>query len=215
MILMEGKALSGAELAEAIQSGASSPTLATVTGMVRASEMEGHVQFAQGGCSTWIELPVELIESATQVGERPCTNGINPVYVITLYDSEDPVAAVLSQLLAKASSPSAVGGATQSSAQYQPHPHLSQPGSTPTQAFRQESRLGPDAYPRFSPPAASSMQRAAPWHMPGGGAYGGGAFNQFGCWFKCCDEWTQCCIPTPYGTDCWTCCAREVDCCLW
>lgn len=46
----------------------------------------------------------------------------------------------------------------------------------------------------------------------------GGLFGAWGCWEStCCAQWGRCCLPTPRGVRCWTCCVREEKCtrCIW
>lgn len=46
----------------------------------------------------------------------------------------------------------------------------------------------------------------------------GGMFGAWGCWDStCCVQWGRCCMPTPRGRRCWTCCVREEPCerCIW
>jgi hypothetical protein len=54
----------------------------------------------------------------------------------------------------------------------------------------------------------------------GGGGFGlgGGGLNAWGCWnTRCCTRWGQCCLPTPRGRQCWTCCIEDEACerCIW
>ena len=46
----------------------------------------------------------------------------------------------------------------------------------------------------------------------------GGGLAAWGCWEStCCEQWGLCCLPTPRGRMCWTCCTRSGPCtrCIW
>ena len=97
---MERQVLSGSELEEALRSGSLNEPSYEIEGMLRVSEKLHVVQFAPGGCDTWIELPVELIEHAERTGDRPCRDGSYPVFRIRLREPGDPVSqALLTALL--------------------------------------------------------------------------------------------------------------------
>jgi hypothetical protein len=92
---MERQVLSGSELEEALRSGSLNEPSFEIEGMVRVSEKLGIVQIAPGGCETWIELPVELIEHSERSGDRPCRDRIYPVFKIRLIEPSDPVSQML------------------------------------------------------------------------------------------------------------------------
>ena len=103
---MPGQTFSGQALVEALRSGElDQPAGVVLSGMVKESEQPDHIAFARGGCETWIDLPVSLIEQAEHVGQRPCDDHAHPLFRITLRESDDPQAKLLAQLLTTGARP--------------------------------------------------------------------------------------------------------------
>jgi len=101
---MERQVLSGAELEESLRSGSLDQADVQIEGMLRFSVERGVTQFSPGDCDTWIDLPVELLESAERTGDQRCRDGINPVFLIKFKQPSDPMgkmllAALLSALM--------------------------------------------------------------------------------------------------------------------
>jgi hypothetical protein len=92
---MERQVLSGSELEEALRSGSLNEPSYEIEGMVRLSEKLGIVQFAPGGCDTWIELPVKLIGHGERTGDRPCRDRTYPVFRMRLIEPSDPISQML------------------------------------------------------------------------------------------------------------------------
>ena len=97
---MPGRTFTGQTLVDALSAGEFEHPGVALTGMVKPSEQPDHVAFARGGCDTWVDLPVSMIEQAEHVGNRPCEDHSHPVFRITLSESDDPQAKLLGQLLA-------------------------------------------------------------------------------------------------------------------
>jgi hypothetical protein len=70
---------------------------------------------------------------------------------------------------------------------------------------------------------AEVVPAQAPVPLAGGeagsiGEVAGGILGAWGCWEStCCAKWGRCCLPTPRGRRCWTCCVRSERCtrCIW
>src|SRR5688572_25933141 len=99
-----GATYSGESLAAAVQDGSledrSLRSALEITGMVKASDQPDHIQFARGGCDSWLELPTGAIAEAEHLGQRPCGDHVHPVVKIRLVEPEDSYAQVLASLLA-------------------------------------------------------------------------------------------------------------------
>jgi len=97
---MNEKSLSGAELEKAMREGGLNQATAVLTGMVKASEKNGHIGFSQSGCHAWVDLPTKMIEHAQHIGHRSCQDHSHPWVKITLKEPDDPEGRVLLSLLA-------------------------------------------------------------------------------------------------------------------
>jgi hypothetical protein len=86
---MERHVFSGSELEEALRSGSLDQRSYEIEGMITHSEQRG-ILFSLGDCETWVELPLELVESAERTGDRPCRNAIYPVFRIRFKELSDP-----------------------------------------------------------------------------------------------------------------------------
>src|SRR6185437_5293197 len=89
----------GSSLEEAVRSGSLERPGLDVIGMVKASEESGYIQFARGGCETWVDLPTNLIDQAEHLGQRSCRDHIHPVFKITFKEPKDPTARIFASLL--------------------------------------------------------------------------------------------------------------------
>jgi hypothetical protein len=78
-----------------LRSGSLNKPSHEIEGMLRTSENLQAVQFAPGGCDTWIELPFQLVDSAENIGDRLCREGMYPVFRIKLREPSDPVGQML------------------------------------------------------------------------------------------------------------------------
>lgn len=97
----ESKAFTGASLEKALKENSLTRSGTTVVGMVKKSEKGGHISFTRSGCDTWIDLPIDLIEQAEQLGQHRCKDHVHPVFKITLKEGKDPEAKLLASLLAQ------------------------------------------------------------------------------------------------------------------
>lgn len=94
---------SGEELEEALLEGDLAQARVNLTGMVKPSETEGHINFSQSGCETWVEVPTAMIEKADLLGHTPCGDHSHPLMRITIKEPEDSESKVLLSLLAQLS----------------------------------------------------------------------------------------------------------------
>ncbi len=73
--------------------------------MVKASDEDGTIGFSPTDCESWVDVPTDVIETAEHVGHRPCRDHSHPVFRLTLKQSDDPEARILSTLLASSALP--------------------------------------------------------------------------------------------------------------
>lgn len=100
---MERRVFSGSELEEALRSGSLRQRSYQIEAMIH-SEKPG-VLVSLGDCETWVELPLELLESAENIGDRPCRNAIHPVFRIKFKKPSDQASQqLLADFLAKLAS---------------------------------------------------------------------------------------------------------------
>ena len=100
---MERRVFSGSELEEALRSGSLKQRSYEIEAMIN-SEKPG-VLVSLGDCETWVELPLELLESAERTGDRPCRNAIHPVFRIKFKKPSDQASQqLLADFLAKLAS---------------------------------------------------------------------------------------------------------------
>jgi len=73
----------------------------TLTGMVKKSEgKERTIEFAPGGnCSSWVTVPVELIEDVEVLKTVPCRDHAHPLVQLKLKTQNTPEGKVLSSIL--------------------------------------------------------------------------------------------------------------------
>lgn len=96
----DGAALDGPALERALGEHKFDQAKTQLMGMVKASENEGHVSFAPGGCESWVDIPSAMINEAEHLGDQPCKERSHPVFRLSLNEPTDPQAKVLMQLLA-------------------------------------------------------------------------------------------------------------------
>jgi hypothetical protein len=173
----------GSSLEEAVRSGALERPGLDMIGMVKASEESDQIQFARGGCETWLDLPTKLIDQAEHLGQRSCRDHTHPVFRITLKEPKDPTARIFASLLAV------------------PVPASSQ-AELPPEQYRPGYATQMQPPVRYSPAFRSSAVGANRSDMPrpmfarsaigpGLGTHGSGrppALGAWGCWdAECCD----------------------------
>jgi hypothetical protein len=218
---MAETAYTGSSLEQALKSGTLEKPAIELVGMVKASEKANHISFARGDCETWIDLPTNLIDHAEHVGQRSCRDHVHPVCKVTLKEPKDPTAQILSSLLATSMPSQPLTGTlpalgrrpsvTQAAPEFRHsavprhpgvygNPMLGSSSSAPNPTARMSRQYRQPGFPNF----------------PGSGNVG--AWGEWGCWdTTCCELWGTCCLPTPYGEQCWTCCIWEEPCerCIW
>jgi hypothetical protein len=87
-------------LRDALQAGTlTKPPGLVIVGMVKPSDDQASIGFTGSGCDAWVDVPVAMIETAEQVGSRPCDDHSHPVFRITLTEPADHQARVLAALL--------------------------------------------------------------------------------------------------------------------
>ena len=97
---MTGESYTGEALRDALQTGTlTKPPGLVIVGMVKPSDDEASIGFTGSGCDAWVDVPVAMIETAEQVGSRPCDDHSHPVFRITLTEPADHQARVLAALL--------------------------------------------------------------------------------------------------------------------
>lgn len=98
---MTQETFTGASLEKALREGAlDSSRTATMVGMAKPSDEAGYISFTRSGCDNWIDLPVEMIQSAEKIGDAPCRDHSHPLVKITLEKPQDKRQQVLLALLA-------------------------------------------------------------------------------------------------------------------
>jgi hypothetical protein len=210
---MKENLFSGDALENALKSDALEQSEVELTGMVKASEKEGYIAFARGGCDTWVDMPTSMIEQAERIGQKKCKDHSHPQFTITLKTAATPEASVFAQLLAPQLASSPASGASPQSGFVTSvpvgHPAGSMiPGTYPApvgprydfRGSRQGNRIN-------SGTSGNASLRLSP-QLPigGGGTYGGGGGLYNYCWDgECCD-----CVPD--GEPCWTDGAGRVIC---
>lgn len=198
---MLGQSLSGADLEKALNDNTLDAPGTTVTGMVKASEKAGHVQFSQSGCEGWVEIPVTLIEKADHVGTQPCRDHSHRVMQLTFKEAKDPLSKMLAALLS----------------------HSSQMPSRPAPAEHGgigQPFIGGRADPPIDYPPHPYDDPSARMAGDIGGVGTGGGLNAWGCWSSwCCDHYVRECFKRPFSWHpvCTTRCVRPYRCerCIW
>lgn len=99
---MDSRSFSGGSLEKALQEGVLTQSETVLTGVVKSSEKSGYVSFSQSGCGTWVDLPIDMIQQADHIGQRPCQGHSHPVMRITLKEPSDSQGRTLLALLAQA-----------------------------------------------------------------------------------------------------------------
>jgi hypothetical protein len=206
---MPDKPFDGASLEEALRSGQLDKPALELVGMVKSAEEPGKIAFTPTDCESWVEIPVGLIETAEQVGQRSCRDHTHPVFRLHLKKPKDPEAQILAALLTSSAPPrfstpsSPDFMASRGSGSWDP--------SATFMASRGSASWDPSATKyvrRGGLPAMTGSSRMSPFMRVGGGGIGlggGGGLNAWGCWeSECCDtcELVQC-GAGPTGTECW------------
>ena len=164
----------------ALTSGKLDESALEVRGMVKASNQAKHVAFALGNCDTWVDLPVDMIESAERLGSQRCKDHVHPYFRVTLKTPKDDSAKVLASILATiqvAASSAMTSSAMSTSA-------IARTGSAgPAGHFLGAPQGGPGiaAMPNYPSPSVSMCCTRS--HYCG---------TIFGIDFFCCDEWEPC-----------------------
>ena len=97
---METSIYSGKELEETLVSGSfESKENLILTGMVKSSETKGFISFSQNGCDNWIEVPIEMIESAEKGGNQSCKDHSHTIMHITFKEVSNPETKLFTNLL--------------------------------------------------------------------------------------------------------------------
>ena len=81
---METKIFTGSSLEEALKNDSLAQSSVELVGMVKASEKKEHVCFTRSGCDNWVDLPIDMVEEAEQIGKNTCKDHSYPVMRITL-----------------------------------------------------------------------------------------------------------------------------------
>jgi hypothetical protein len=192
---MGASTYTGTSLEQAIKSGSLERTGTTLTGMVKESEKAGHIQFARGGCETWLDLPTNLIDEAEHLGQQSCRDHVHPVFKITFKEPKDPTARIFASLLAVPMPASSLGVPMQAPPQAGPFPR--------------QTLSGPSAQMRSGVPPGALVGNAAAGMKPKGRA-AAAARSQFYPPWGGLPGYDQ---PPEWGLPCWeaTCC----DCVEW
>jgi hypothetical protein len=212
---MPDQPFTGASLEEALRSGQLDKPAIELVGMVKSAEEPGKVSFSPTDCESWVDIPVNLIETAEQVGQRPCREHNHPVFRLHLKKPKDPEAQILAALLTSSAPP-------QSSMPFSSN-FMTSPGSGswnpgPTQY----ARRGGQHVRRGRPPSAmtggfqmSPFERVSVGNI---GSGGGNGLNAWGCWeSECCECELEQCGPGPAGWQCWCAVYGCLPCtrCIW
>jgi hypothetical protein len=97
---MSDNTYTGATLEAALTSGKLDESALEVSGMVKTSNRAKHVAVALGNCDTWVDLPIDMIESAERLGSQSCKDHVHPYFKVTLKAPKDDSAKVLASMLA-------------------------------------------------------------------------------------------------------------------
>ncbi|CAN5488639.1 hypothetical protein BH09CHL1_BH09CHL1_20150 [soil metagenome] len=202
---MENKTFSGASLEEALKGDTFAQSEILRIGMVKQSQTPGYIGFSGGGCEHWIEIPIDMIERAEQMGNRPCKDHSHPVFRITLKQPKDPETQIFASFLAQ----EPVGGAMTSMPPAQTANAPMMQGSNSFQSMAGSGMPGQSGAGRGS--------SSARMNTGGFGGLGGG-LNAWGCWDSTCTT----CTLYEYvcnGSACWWICKLwyESPCerCIW
>lgn len=210
----------GSSLEEAVKSGSLERPMLELTGMVKASEQEGSIAFARGGCETWIDLPTHLIDKAEQLGQKPCRDHVHPVFRITLKEPADPEAKLFASMLTMPMSGSSMEPFRESAS---PGPAAQmRPDTRGRPAFQSAAqRAGAPRTPAGGPVQFSAGRRWGGWGGFGRPPLWGGdgdIWGAWGCWSsECCDclRYELVCN----GTACWDVCTEwtcyPCERCVW
>lgn len=168
MAKLQDESFTGEGLEKALVNDELSQPGLELLGMVKASDQKDHVSFTGSGCDDWIDIPTKMIEKAERVASSKCKDHSHPVFKLTLKESTNAEAQVLSELLAQRAS-----------------------GERAGVTIVDRPAVGP--FPIQSPQSAEFPQMA--WGGPRGRLPGGGASVRYwslgdGRW--ACAGWADC-----------------------
>lgn len=98
---MTHETITGEQLIQELSDGTLASDRLVLTGVVKASDREGHLAFSQTGPSGWVDIPGSLIAEAERVGMCPCPGESHPIMHLTFVDATDEVSSVYRSLLAQ------------------------------------------------------------------------------------------------------------------
>ena len=98
-IEMKEQKYSGASLEKALKNDSLTESGAVLTGMAKPSDKGGYISFTRNGCDNWIDIPVDLIDEAEQIGQNGCRDHSHPVLRITLKKPKDDLKRNLKNIL--------------------------------------------------------------------------------------------------------------------
>lgn len=198
--MMKNTTFTGSSLEEALKNGSFTQSGIELVGMVKASEKKGNVCFTRSGCDNWVDLPIDMIEEAEQIGKNICKDHSHPVMRITLKEPKNQEAKIFAAL-------------SSNSTPLRIDPSLSktEPSFMAPQPYRVQQGEEPRYFP--TPPSETSMRSRRFGSIGRGFGFGGGG-NFFDPSFPCCCSYTgtvcsggycwpatyQVCISCPGGT---------------
>jgi hypothetical protein len=105
------KSYSGEEFAKALSEGSLRDSIVRV-GMVKMpAQGSGVILFAEGECTDWIEVPVELIEEVTHLSTANCRDHEHPLVAMRFKEPVgDPAAQLFADLARRSAPPPVVAG---------------------------------------------------------------------------------------------------------
>lgn len=81
----DGKSLELALESESLENNESIDLI----GMVKKSEKRSHISFTQTSCEEWVDIPIELIDKAEQIGLKKCKDHSHPIMRINFLPPKD------------------------------------------------------------------------------------------------------------------------------
>ena len=216
---MEKTKYTGSSLETALADGSLRQSGTELVGMVKSSKLKEHIAFTSSGCNNWVDLPTDMIDNAIQIGVNPCKDHSHPMMKITLKEATNQEAKVLAALLSTSSKSTrtATKGTEGNNYYYSRDGGLDSHYMTQSQYGRYKGTVHSFVDENVSRGNATSTKVQSFGGVEFGGfGFGGTTLGAWGCWTPC-KRWGRCCIPTPRGTRCWSCCEEEEDYdrCLW
>lgn len=65
------------------------PVRLSVVGMVKTGESAGSLQFTTTGCETWLDLPIEAVESFAHIKHVPCKEHQHPLVIVRFKPADE------------------------------------------------------------------------------------------------------------------------------